>query len=113
MGTVNQRTLSTMAMRSNKQLEKRSCAVRDQSGILPTGSYDNPCFRDICSICNRSHGHSELADGPEPQIRRFLSQIEGLDHARVQRATTKCELIDILHDPHTQCLRVWGTARLP
>jgi len=66
-----------------------------------------------CQTCNRTHGTSIVAEGSESQIRQFLSQIQGLDQSRVQNATTKCALVDILHDAHTQCLRVWGTARLP
>ena len=66
-----------------------------------------------CQTCDRTHGTSIVAEGSESQIRQFLSQIQGLDQSRVQNATTKCALVDILHDAHTQCLRVWGTARLP
>merc|ERR1712166_865537 len=80
------------------------------SNIAPTA---HGAHGFACQTCNQTHGTSEVAEGSESQIRQFLSQIQGLDQSRVQSATTKCALIDILHDAHTQCLRVWGTARLP
>ena len=78
------------------------------SGVLPSScSIDTPC-----QMCHRTHGTSHVAEWSESQIRHFLSKIEGLDQSRVHNATTNCALIDILHDPQAQCLRVWGTARL-
>jgi len=67
-----------------------------------------------CPTCGKAHGTSELAQRPASKIRDFLSQIQALDQTRVQSTTTtKCELVEILHDPQTQCLRLCETARFP
>ena len=60
-----------------------------------------------------SHGTNQAASWSEHDMREFLSKISGLDATRLERATTKCQLLDILNDPLTLCHRVWGVSRLP
>ena len=67
-----------------------------------------------CPTCGKAHGTSELAQRSASNIRDFLSQIQALDQTRVRSTTTtKCELVEILHDPQTQCLRLCEKARFP
>merc|ERR1711865_269024 len=66
-----------------------------------------------CSKCESSHGTNQAASWSEHDMHEFLSKISGLDAMRLERATTKCQLLDILNDPLTLCHRVWGMSRLP